>query len=129
MNIRNKFNNDGYAALASILVISVVVIIVGISVSLLSINYLQSSLSNKKSYESLDLVEACVEEALLQLNENNAISSNISLPEGSCSVTINSQVGTNWVFTVTGSINSYIKSIQVTADRNNTINILNWLEV
>ena len=66
-------NKKGYIAISSVLVIMAVVLIIGSSVSLLSINDMQSALSNKKSEESLHLVEGCTEDALLSLNENNSI--------------------------------------------------------
>lgn len=119
----------GYVALASILVIAAVVLTIGISVSLLSINEAQISLAGKKSEEAVGFVEGCVEDALLHLNENNSIPSTIVLPEGSCSVTIDSQVGDNWTFTVSGSIDTFTKSIRVAANRGATVGVSSWQEV
>ena len=122
-------NQTGYIAIASVLVIAAIVLIIGTSVLLLAVNDIQSALSNKKSDESLDLVESCVEDALLRLNEDNSIPATITLPDGSCFVTINSQVGTLWTFTVSGTFISHAKSIQVVADRTNTVTVNSWTQL
>lgn len=122
-------NKPGYVALASVLVIASVVLTIGVSVALLSISQAQISLAGKKSDESLDLVEGCVEEALLRLNEDNAIPSQIVLPAGSCSVTIDALSGVDWTFTTSGSLGGHSKSVQLTASREATVVVGSWQEV
>lgn len=119
----------GYAALTSVLVIAAVVLTIGSTVALLSVNDIQSALSNKKSDETLDFVEGCVEDALLRLAEDDSIPTTLTNPEGTCSVTINSQAGDDWTFTVTGTSDISTKSVQVEANRASTVSITSWLEV
>ena len=128
INMKNR-NKDGYIALSSVLVIMAIIIIIGTSVSFLSINDMQSALSTKKSEESLHLVEGCTEDALLRLNKNNSIPSTITIPEGTCSVTINSKVGNNWTFTVTATFNNYKKNVQISATRSTKVVVTNWIEI
>jgi hypothetical protein len=125
----NMKNKNGYIALSSVLVIMAVVLIIGSSVSFLSINEMQSALSSKKSEESLHLVEGCAEDALLRLNKNNSIPLTIIIPEGSCSVTIDSHIGNNWTFTVSSTIINYKKNIQISAVRDSTVTITSWIEL
>lgn len=128
-NWKFRRNSAGYVALSSILVIGTVILTIGISVSLLSVSESQISLAEKKKEETVDLVEACVEDALLELNENSSIPSTINLPEGSCSVTINSQSGSDWTFTVTGTVDDHTKKVQVTANRGSSVTVTSWKEV
>ncbi len=128
INMHTK-NEQGFIAITSILVIGAVVLIVGVTTSLLSINDIQSALSNRKNDRSLGIVEGCVEDALITLNETNAIPATITLPEGSCSVTINSQVGASWTFTVSGSYQNHTKRIQVIANRSSSVVITSWNEL
>ena len=121
--------DKGYVALSSILVIATVILTIGISVSLLSVSESQISLAEKKKEETVDFVEACVEDALLELNENGSISSAITLPEGTCTVTIDSQTGDDWTFTVTGAVDAHTKRIQVTANRDTAVTVTSWKEV
>lgn len=119
----------GYVALSSILVILAVTLAIGISTSLLSINDALSSVSGQKGNTSMDIIEGCVEDALIRLNEDNSIPSSLVLPQGTCTVTINSQVGNNWDFTVSASINSYTRSVRVQAVRSTTVSITSWQEI
>ncbi len=120
---------SGYIAISSVLVIMVVVLVIGTTVSLLSINDIQGSLSNKKGLEALDLVEGCVEDALLQLHSSNLLSATITIPEGVCTISDISQVGTEWTFTVSGSFNGYTKNMHVSANRQSAVEVTSWMEL
>jgi hypothetical protein len=124
--LNNNNSQSGYIALASVLVITVVVLVISTSVSLLSINDLQTSLGSKQSRETLDLVEGCTEEALLYLNLNNSLPDTVTLPGITCDVTLNSQTGIDWTFTVSLTNRTYTRSVQVTANRSNTIEVTSW---
>lgn len=119
----------GYVALSSILVIAAVVVIIGVSVSLLAISEAQMSLAAKKGHESLQLTDGCAEEVLLYLNRRGFLPSTITTPEGVCSVTQNAQAGNQWIFTVYGTFEGYHKKIQVTATRDSVVSINSWKEV
>lgn len=131
MKQTNKFQNSceaGYVALASVLVIAAVVLVIGISVSLLSVNEAQSALSGRRNEETIHLVEGCVEDALLRLNRQGSIPATISLPQGDCSVTINSQIGDDWDITVTLSVEGFSKSFRIMVTRGVQIIITSWQE-
>ncbi|OGM78902.1 hypothetical protein A2382_03340 [Candidatus Woesebacteria bacterium RIFOXYB1_FULL_38_16] len=120
---------QGYIAIASVLVISAVVLTIGTTVSLLSVNDIQSALAGKKGEESLDWVEGCVEDALIRLNETNSIPATLSVLGETCSVTINSHSGHNWTFTVEKEVNGYLKKVQVSAIWGLTVEIVSWNEI
>ncbi|HJY62909.1 MAG TPA: hypothetical protein VJ455_02035 [Ignavibacteria bacterium] len=123
-----SIDEKGYIAVTLILIVISVVFVIGTSVSVLSINDIQMSLANKNGLDALNIVEGCVENSLLNLNEDNNIPSSISLPEGNCSVTINSQNGNDWDFTVQTTIKSYSKSIRVNATRATNVLVTAWTE-
>lgn len=129
MPIQSNHIQSGYIALASVLVIAAVVVTIGLSTSLLSINEAQTSLGGAKNDESLDIVEGCVEDALVRLNKTNAIPTQIPLPQGTCDVTIDAQSGTDWTFTAIGIVDNHTKKIQVEASRTTTISITSWEEI
>ena len=118
----------GYIAFSSVLIISAVIIIIGITLTLTSISELQKSLSGRRREEVIDRVEACVEDAMYSINTNNSLPATITLPEGTCGVTIDSNSGFNWTFTVTAATNGYTKSVQVTTTRATTITPVSWKE-
>ncbi|KKQ25941.1 MAG: hypothetical protein US62_C0024G0007 [Candidatus Woesebacteria bacterium GW2011_GWA1_37_8] len=122
-------NQKGYIALSSVLIVSALVILIGVSTSLLSVNDLLSSFSNKKSNEVVDLTESCVEDVLLKLNEENVINNGtINLPGQVCNVTINSHTGNDWDFTVDANKESFYQSVRVSATRGSTVTISSWLD-
>ena len=82
-----------------------------------------------KKESGIGFVESCAEDALIKINKNGALAGTIVLPEGTCTVTINSQVGSNWDFTVSGILNGYSKNIRVTATRGSTMTVNSWQEI
>lgn len=129
MRAKLNKNQHGYIAIVTVLVIGVVMLSVGMAVILNSINTGQGALAEIKKESSIGYVESCVEEALLDINKNNTLTGTIVLPEGSCTVTINSQVGSAWDFTVDGTLDGYKKSIRITATRGSTVTVNSWLEI
>jgi len=119
----------GYIALTTVLVVGVVLLIIGLSVSLIAISEGQLSLSGRRNETTRDLTESCVEDALLLLNTTNTVNTTITLPEGTCTLTVNSTVGTTWDFTVTSTNETLTKKIQVIAVRGSTVTVTSWLEI
>jgi len=111
------------------LVIAGVVTLIGVTVTLTSISEAQVSLSSLQGDRALGLSEGCGQEALLYLNENNSLPSSIVTPLGSCNVTLESQTGSDWIFTVDGEISNHFKKIRIEATRSNTITINSWKEI
>jgi hypothetical protein len=120
--------NKGYVAITSVLIIAAIGIIIGTVITLSSISEGQTSLSGERREAALDLTESCVEDSLYSINTTNSLGSAITLPPGSCTVTVNSHVGANWTYTVTGTLNGYTKTVQITATRSNTITPIVWKE-
>lgn len=123
-------SQGGYVAFISVLVFATVMLTIGISVTLLAISETQMSLAGKKSEETVDFVESCVEEALLRLRREGTIPIHqVLLPAGICDVNIDSRVDDDWTFTVSGEQEGYYKSIRVRAIRNSEILVVSWKEI
>jgi len=119
----------GYIALTTVLIISFIILSVGLASSLLSVGQLQNSLSGKKYEQTINLLESCVEDSLIRLNKSMSIPSLISIPGGTCSVTIDSQTGNTWIFTVSTNFDGYSKSIQIEAIRDTKVSVVKWNEL
>src|SRR3990167_3828355 len=113
----------GYIAISSMLVIAAVVLVIGISVSLASVNEIQTAFSSKKSEELLSIVDGCAEDVLLYLNENNNLPSSITIPQGSCSVVLENNSGTSWTFIVSSDNGEFKKNIRITANRDSVLSV------
>jgi hypothetical protein len=116
------YQAQGFVVLTSLLIISVVALVIALSSVLLGINEVDDALSFKKSQELLIIAQACVEESLLRLRDNDAWDpegEEISLPglTGICSVEVtasNSERQLEITSTITGSP-QYDKKIEVEA--------------
>lgn len=124
-------NHHGYVALASVLVIASVILVIGVTIALRSISEAQMAQASKRKEETVDFIEACMEDALLRLNENNAVPVTIVLPQGTCTMT-SSSAGSTWTITASGTVTtggaSHTKTIQVVANRGSMVTITSWKE-
>jgi len=113
----------GMAAITSVIVLGVVMVIVGAMMSLTSINEGQMVLESQKQENNQNLTEACVEEGLIWINENNTLppNGNINTSFGTCPVIVNSHTGTSWDFTVSSSIN-------IKLNRGSALTVGGWQE-
>ena len=121
--------NKGYIAITSVLIVAAVAIGIGVVLTLSSISEAQTSLTGLRREATLNLVDSCIEEAQYLINTQNSLPASITLPFGTCSVTTNSHSGANWTYTVSGTLNSHTKSIQVTTTRSNTMTPNIWKEI
>jgi len=121
--------NNGYIALTTVLVVGVVLVTIGLSVSLLAISEGQLALSGQRNEKTLDLVEGCVEVGLLQFRNTSTVDATIVLPEGTCSVTVNGATPTVWDGTVVATAETVTKKIRVKAIRATSVAVTSWLEV
>lgn len=113
----------GMAAIVSVIVLGAVLMLVGVMMTMTSINEGQTTIESQKKDNRKSLTEACVEEGLIMINKNNTLPAvNIITSLGNCSVTLNSQVGTRWDFTIDSSVN-------VKLDRGNTLAISSWQDI
>lgn len=131
--IRNSYREGGFAALLSVLVVSIVALTISVSISLLGVGEAKNSLDYKRGQEVLKIAEGCVEEALLRLRNDDTYSGgSLNVGDGLCNINISGS-GADRVIDVVGQIQgppSFEKSIQVNVRRSgNSINIVNWSEI
>lgn len=122
--------NAGYVAVVVVLMIAAVGILLAATVSLVGVGELQASLSLAKGEDALSLVENCAEDGLsrARLNSNYA-SGNITMPEGTCSITI-SKNGGIWTMTASSTATSYQRAVRVIFNRTfNALTITSWQEL
>lgn len=126
---------NGFVAFTTILVVSIVTLGVAVSISLLGVGEARNSLDFKRGHETLKIAEACVEEGLLRLRNEDTYTGTGATPlpvgNGSCTISV-SGVGSDRTIDVVGNHNAtptFSKGIQVTVKRTgNSINIVSWQE-
>ena len=116
-------------AISSILIIFVVTLSIGISATLISVSDLQLAQAKDEATDSRLNVESCIENALMELNKNATIPTSLTTPQGTCQITLDSQSGSTWIFTVRSTSGDYQKTIRVSADRSGQVSINSWKEL
>lgn len=121
----------GYIATLTVLIVMAVVMATATTVTYLSIGEAQSGFALFKGEDTLAFVEGCVEDGLLKSRADASYSGGpIERPEeGSCSIVI-SKASIPWTMTVTTSITTYKRTIEVKYTRNPTgIVLSSWKEI
>ncbi|MCI0564169.1 MAG: hypothetical protein MN733_37315 [Nitrososphaera sp.] len=119
----------GFVAITTVLVISAVAVATVSTAMLLGVGEMLASFAGMEGQESLQLVEGCVEDALIKIHANSAwAGGTLNRPEGSCTVTINSP-NPNWNITVTTTSGDFQRKVQVVFTRGTSLVITSWEEI
>lgn len=121
--------NQGFIAISTILVISVVVLAIALTVTYLAIGEGQTALAQSKGEDALQFSEGCMEDALLKIRSNPSYAGGtISRPEGTCTITV-VKAGNVYTVTSTAAGTLYKRSIQVVVTRASSLVITSWQEL
>jgi len=122
----------GYIALTSIIIITAVVSLIAISTGLLAISESNMGLTKDLSAKAYYLADACVEEALQQINDSIPFigTGGLTIGSGSCSYAVTSSGGQNRSINTSGTVGSITRKVEVVIDAiTPDINITLWQEV
>ena len=128
--MKKKRTNQGYIATMTVLVVMVAILSITTTVALLGIGEAQGGIALTRGEQTLTLTESCTEDALLRIRNNPTYAGGtVNLPEGSCSVTIDSKIGNDWVITVRNTGTDYVRSVRTEFTRLGGINMTSWREI
>ncbi|KPJ57112.1 hypothetical protein AMJ49_02315 [Parcubacteria bacterium DG_74_2] len=119
----------GFIALMTVLIIFGIVLIIGLSVSMLSVNEATMGLKKTQSSRAYYLANLCAEHSLMRLKENSNYSGNeiIQTEEGNCQIL---SIENNWIVKVIGNFQNQIKKIKIIISQVNPQMIIqSWQEV
>jgi hypothetical protein len=128
---QQHYGHKGFITLISVLLVSVVGLTIAMSLILLGLGFSKTSLASVQSNQSKALVNACVEEALeqIQINANYTGTNNLSLGSGTCTYTV-SGIAPNKSVTASGIVGTIIRKVRVsTSAVVPKILISSWQEV
>lgn len=120
-------NQKGGALLVMMLIISAIVLIIAITVNLKSVNDLKTGARFLYKAKADNLTKSCIEDIILGYKRDpNYSVTTITLPEGSCSVTINNN-GNFRTIAVSSAVNNYYSNIEIIVDLSqNPVMITSW---
>jgi hypothetical protein len=127
-NYKLKTNN-GFIALVTVLIIFAIVLLVGLSISLLSINEAQMGLKKSQSSQAYYLANLCAEDALMKLKEDINYSGNetIEIEGGSCQIL---PIEGKWTIKTISNFQNQVKKIKIIISQVNPKMIISsWQEV
>jgi len=117
---------SGVATIITVLVLSALITLIGLMLTNSIISESQSILMDTKSQNNLNLLDACAEESLYQINIANTLPSTIITPLGNCAVTLNSQIGSSWNYSVATSGEMSPQGINIIVGRGSSLSVSNW---
>jgi len=121
--------SSGFIALVTVLIIFAIALLIGLSVSLLSIGEATMGLEKTQSSQAYFLANLCAEQALMKLKENINYSGGeiIDSEGGNCQIF---SIEGNWVIKVLGNFQNQIKKIKIVVSQVNPQMIISsWQEV
>lgn len=123
--------NKGYVTLVSILVIGAVGLAVVTSLVLLGVGSSRNSFALEQGNQAKALANACAEEALQQIWNEDAFvgTGNLTLGQGNCSLTVSSAVLPKTII-ATGMVGTTARKISITIDALRPyLHIASWQEI
>jgi len=105
----------GYIAITTVLIIGFVLVILGTSVTLASINSLQVALSENKKTQANYLALSCVEAALWNINQTKTVPATYAFPEYTCTYITTVQTNTDWTFKTIANWEEYYATLETKA--------------
>lgn len=103
----------GYIALITAIIVSSVIAVIGMSLTLTSIDHGQIAMTNNDSLEANQIARSCLDDVLVRHYLEKPISDTIVLPIGTCSVSFTTDAGTT-VYTVVYDSDGYSKVLEAT---------------
>jgi len=127
--INLQFNHRGFVALITVSIVFVIALIVGLSVSWLSINEVMMGFAKTKSSQAYYLANLCAEEALMKLKEdiNYPGGEIIEIREGNCQIL---PIEGSWIIKVLSSFQNQTKKIKIVVSQVNPKMVIeSWQQV
>jgi len=121
--------SQGFIALVTVLIIFTTALLIGLSVSLLSISEATMGFKKTQSSQAYYLANLCAEEALMKLKENINYSGNeiLEIENGNCQIL---PIEGNWVIKVSANFQNQIKKMKIIVSQVNPEMIIeSWQEV
>jgi hypothetical protein len=124
-------NSKGFSTLFIVVILGSAMMGLVLTLATSSFLSVKSGANIKNSNQTKALVNACAEVALEKLRENNNYigTNNVLLGGNTCNYTITNTGGSNRAVSVSGSVGSIVRKIEITTSAFNPLAISSWQEV
>lgn len=125
-------SSRGYTTLVSVLVVGAVGALISTALLLFGIGAAKTGVTLEQSHRAKAFVNACMEEALQQINNSTSFTgtATLSWPEGNCTYTVTNLGGANRSIVASSTVGAVIRRARTTIDKiNPAIRVTAWQEV
>ena len=129
MNLKHFKKETGLVALTSVLIISGILLVIGLSAGYFSSSQLILDFQRVQSQKSYYAANLCAEDALMKLKKNANYPGGeiITLEEGTCQIF---PIEGQWTLKVSANVSNQIKKLKIIIGQINPVMIINsWQEV
>ncbi len=127
-----NYNQKGYVALLGVIVIGAAATTIAVSLLIAGADFARMGLSLEQSAQSRALVDACAEEALQNIRDNEDFSGNGSLTlEGdACDYSVAIEEGENRTIQVNAQVDQVTRKLEIKLNQlNPKLNVTSWQEL
>lgn len=124
--------SQGIVMVVAVLIVSAIGAAIGAALLLMGLSESQTGFIHQQSYQSKDLADACIEDALQQIHDNVSFTGmrTLTFGQGTCSSTVVTAGGQARIVTASATVGSVIRKVKVALDKiTPAIHITSWQEV
>ena len=122
----------GYITLISVLVVGAVGGAIGISLILLGLGASRTSFAFEQSVQAKSLADACAEEALQAIHDDNGFAGSgaLSIGYGTCTYAVSNGGGQNRMISTTSTVGTIVRKTRLRVDQMTpSVRVASWQEV
>jgi hypothetical protein len=123
--------NKGFGTLFIVIILGSASLALTLWISTSSFWSMRSSIDNTTGKQVKALTDACAEVALETIRENNSYigSGNVIINNNTCTYTVTNTGGSNRSISISGSIGTIMRKLQITTTSLNPITINSWTDI
>lgn len=127
----NKNMNKGFGTLFIVIILGSASLALTLWITTSSFWSIRSSIDNTVGKQAKALTDSCADVALETMRENNSYfgTNTVTINNNTCTYTVANTGGNNRTISISGSIGSITKKLQITSTGFNPIVISNWQDV
>lgn len=117
---------NAYVAISTVLVVFALILAIAVTGTVGSVGYLQSTLASYRYTNASLVLESCVDDALIRINEDDALPSSALIETYICNYNVENHTGESWTFTVSTTVTGHARIARINATRSDKVYLNSW---
>lgn len=120
----------GAAGLLAVVIFTALVVIIGASITFVSLDTLETGSGLRRGSEAVLAAESCVQEGILRISRNaNYAGGNLEVGRASCAITVSGTPCGICTVRASATIGRFVRTIEAVVNRGADMQITSWQEV